>query len=80
MLLQAKEKHGFDLGRSFVIGDRMLDVEMAHAVGARVALVPEPGDQYHIDKEQDSSRDKPDFKTATFLDAVEWILRCVDAS
>jgi hypothetical protein len=35
---------GFDLTRSFVIGDRMMNVGMAHAVGAKGILVPEPGD------------------------------------
>jgi D-glycero-D-manno-heptose 1,7-bisphosphate phosphatase len=39
LLLHAREKYGLDLLKSFVIGDRMLDVEMAHAVGAIVVLV-----------------------------------------
>ena len=74
MLLQAKEKHGIDLANSFVIGDRMMDVEMAHAVGAQAALVPEPGDQYGVDAEMLASKDKPDFRAGTFLEAVDWIL------
>ena len=74
MLLRAKEKHGFDLTKSFVIGDRMLDVEMAHAVGAKVALVPEPGDQYNIEKEIKESRDRPGFRATKFIEAVDWIL------
>lgn len=74
MLLQAKEKHGFDLTKSFVIGDRMLDVEMAHAVRAKAALVPEPGDQYDIEKEIRESRDRPDFRATEFIEAVDWIL------
>lgn len=75
MLLQAKEKHGFDLAKSFVIGDRMLDVEMAHAVGATAVLVPEPGDQYRVADEIARSKRKPDAQVKTFLDAVEWILK-----
>ena len=74
MLIQARDKHGFDLTRSFVIGDRMMDVGMAHAVGAKGILVPEPGDQYNIEKEIRESTTKPDFRTDTFIQAVDWIL------
>jgi D-glycero-D-manno-heptose 1,7-bisphosphate phosphatase len=75
MLLQAKEKHGFDLKKSFVIGDRMMDIELAHAVGGKGVLVPEPGDQYHVDDEIAKSKHKPDHRAATFVEAVDWVLR-----
>jgi len=78
MLLRAKEEHGFDLRRSYVIGDRMLDIEMAHSVGAIGVLVPEPGDQYHVDSEIEASKEMPDMKKATFLEAVDWILRDIE--
>jgi len=52
----------------------MMDVEMAHAVGARGILVPEPGDQYNVEKEIRESKEKPDFRAATFVEAVRWIL------
>jgi len=74
MLLQAKNKHGFDLSKSYVIGDRMMDVEMAHRVKAIGVLVPEPGDQYSVDKEMAGSKDKPDFRAKDFVEAVDWIL------
>ncbi len=75
MLLQARDKHGFDLAKSFVIGDRMMDVEMAHAVRATAILVPEPGDQYHVADEIARSRERPDLQAKTFADAVAWILK-----
>jgi len=78
MLLRAKNEHGFDLRRSYVIGDRMLDIEMAHNVGAIGVLVPEPGDQYHVDSEIEASKEMPDMKKATFVEAVDWILRDID--
>jgi len=78
MLIQAKDKHGFDLTRSFVMGDRMMDVGMAHAVGAKGILVPEPGDQYNIEKEIRESTTKPDFRADTFMQAVDWILERLD--
>ena len=78
MLIQAKDKHGFDLTESFVIGDRMMDVGMAHAVGAKGILVPEPGDQYNIEKEIRESTTKPDFRADAFMQAVDWILERLD--
>jgi D-glycero-D-manno-heptose 1,7-bisphosphate phosphatase len=34
MLLQAERKYGFDLGRSFVVGDKCVDVMAGRSVGA----------------------------------------------
>ena len=39
MLLQAQQAFDLDLARSFVIGDRRIDLELAHAVGATGVLV-----------------------------------------
>jgi len=75
MLLQAKEKYGLDLTKSYVIGDRMMDIELAHSVGAMGVLVPEPGDQYSVDKEIAASRQRADFRAKTFVEGVDWILR-----
>jgi D-glycero-D-manno-heptose 1,7-bisphosphate phosphatase len=79
MLLKASDEHGIDLKRSFVIGDRMMDIEMAHAVGAKGILVPEPGNQYRVEKEMEDSEEKPDYSIDTFMNAVEWILRVVSS-
>jgi D-glycero-D-manno-heptose 1,7-bisphosphate phosphatase len=78
MLLRARKEHGFDLSKSYVVGDRMLDIEMAHSVGAIGVLVPEPGDQYHVDAEMEASKEMPDMRKATFVEAVDWILRDID--
>jgi D-glycero-D-manno-heptose 1,7-bisphosphate phosphatase len=39
MLLEAARWYGLDLTRSWMIGDRMTDVEAGHRAGARTALV-----------------------------------------
>ena len=80
MLQRASGEHGIDLKRSFVIGDRMMDIEMAHAVGAKGILAPEPENHYHVEKEMEDSEEKPDYSTNTFMNAVEWILRVVSNS
>jgi len=74
LLRQASEKHGIDLGVSFVIGDRMMDIEMARAVGSTGILVPEPGDQYNVGKEIKESKEKPDFIAKSFLEAADYVL------
>ena len=79
LLLQAQKKYGLNLTGSFVIGDRIMDVEMAHTVNAIGVLVPEPRDQYKVDEEIKLSKDKPDFKANTFAEAVDWILDGVAA-
>ena len=73
MLFEAAEKHCIDLANSFVIGDRMMDVELAHVFGAKGVLVPEVGDQYEVDKEVEASSEKPDCRTDTFLKAAMWV-------
>jgi histidinol-phosphate phosphatase family protein len=78
MIEDAAKKHGIDLGESFVIGDRMMDIEMAHKVRAMGILVPEPGDQYHVDDEVLASRDKPDFRRNSFIDAANIILMVLE--
>jgi D-glycero-D-manno-heptose 1,7-bisphosphate phosphatase len=39
MLLRAAEEHGLDLGRSWMAGDKALDLEAGRRAGCRVALV-----------------------------------------
>lgn len=39
MLLRAAEEHGLDLSRSWMIGDKALDIEAGLRAGCRVALV-----------------------------------------
>lgn len=39
MLLEAAREHHLDLGRSWLIGDRMVDIQAAHAAGAKAVLL-----------------------------------------
>ena len=39
MLLKAAKEHGISLRRSFVIGDKIIDIKTAHSVGAKGILV-----------------------------------------
>ncbi len=39
MLLTAARDHGIDLGRSFMVGDKLADIEAGQAAGCRSLLV-----------------------------------------
>jgi hypothetical protein len=52
----------------------MMDIELAHRVNARGVPVPEPGDQYGIDKEITASKEKPDSMACNFSEAADWAL------
>lgn len=78
MLLQAAAELDIDLARSYLIGDRFLDVETAKKAGAKGILVKTGyGESLLQDDGPDKATpdNKPDFIAADILDAVVWILK-----
>jgi D,D-heptose 1,7-bisphosphate phosphatase len=78
MLLQAAAELNIDLARSYLIGDRFLDVETAKKAGAKGILVKTGyGESLLQDDGPDTATpdNKPDFIATDILDAVEWILK-----
>jgi D-glycero-D-manno-heptose 1,7-bisphosphate phosphatase len=75
MLLQAAKEHSLDLTRSFIIGDRYGDIELARRAGAVGILVRTgygEGEYLWNAPKWDS---QPDFVAADVGDAVNWILK-----
>jgi D-glycero-D-manno-heptose 1,7-bisphosphate phosphatase len=74
MLQEAAEKHGIDLEKSFVVGDRFGDIELGQRAGARKILVRtgygEGELQWHVPKWSL----QPDFIAADLREAADWIL------
>lgn len=73
MVKQAADDHQLDLSRSFVVGDRWHDVELAQNVGATGILVrtglgrrEEGAPRAHV---------KPAVVVDTLIDAVAWVLQ-----
>jgi D-glycero-D-manno-heptose 1,7-bisphosphate phosphatase len=66
MLLEAAQRWGLDLGRSFMVGDRWSDVLAGAAAGCRTVLIDNPY----------SSADRccPDHTAAALPAAVDWIV------
>jgi histidinol-phosphate phosphatase family protein len=78
MLHQAAADLNIDLARSYVIGDRLRDVETAHRAGAKGVLVMTG---YGHDLMQETGPDRanelnqPDYVAQDILEAVHWILK-----
>jgi D-glycero-D-manno-heptose 1,7-bisphosphate phosphatase len=75
LLEQAAREHGLELKRSFVVGDRYGDVELAHRVGARGVLVRTGYGAGEEAWHAEEWRAAPHFVADDLAAAVEWILR-----
>jgi D-glycero-D-manno-heptose 1,7-bisphosphate phosphatase len=74
MLEQAAREHALDLRRSFVVGDRYGDIELAHRVGARAILVRTGYGEGEIQWHSATWAAPPDFIAADLAAAAEWIV------
>ena len=74
MLLQAQQQLDIDLSQSYVIGDRYLDIRMAHRVGAHGVLVM-TGDGRAELAQHNNDEEQPDSVCENLLTAVEQILK-----
>lgn len=75
MIEQAMARHAINLSKSYVVGDQLLDIELAHGVGAGAVLVltgPKSHDALAICQKK---KLPVDFVAPCFSDAVAWILR-----
>ncbi len=75
MLLRAAEEWDVDLGRSFLVGDKYLDIETAHAASVSSILVLSGYGRGEYLHERNLWPRPPDHIAENLLEAADWIVR-----
>lgn len=75
MLEHAAREHNLDLQRSWVVGDRFLDIEMAHRVGGRGILVLTGYGRGEYELYRNEWPRQPDCVAEDLSSAVDFILK-----
>jgi D-glycero-D-manno-heptose 1,7-bisphosphate phosphatase len=75
MLEAAAREHRLNLRRSFVVGDRHGDVQLAHNAGARSVLVRTGYGEGDLAWHSAEWAVQPNFVAPTLTEAVDWILK-----
>jgi len=73
MLEQAIKDFDIEIKDSYIIGDRMLDVEAGKIIGCKTVLIPE--DKELVKKEMTESDIDPDIVCDDFYSGIEWIIK-----
>jgi D-glycero-D-manno-heptose 1,7-bisphosphate phosphatase len=73
MLLRAHEELDVDLSKSYVVGDKYVDIETAHRVGATGILVLTGYGREQLEKYRANGQ-QPHFVVENLLEAVDGIL------
>lgn len=78
LLKKASEEHGIDLSRSYMVGDKLADVDCGHRIGAKAILVLTGYGKDEFKKTDGAKIRKPDYVADDILDAVKWIMNDLD--
>lgn len=80
LIEQALNKYEIDLQKSFVVGDRLIDIEMGKKLNIKGILVKTGYGLGEMAFNLEKAQAKPDFIAENLLEAVEWILSSKDRS
>lgn len=75
LLKKAAQELAIDLSKSYVVGDRFLDIELAHNAGAKGILVLTGYGKGELMYQGNSNPIRPDFVAEDLWEAAEWILQ-----
>lgn len=79
MLEEAAAKHGIDLARSYMIGDKATDVEVGQRVGARTVLLRSGYGEQVLDGTYQWTVEA-DHVADTLVEAIDWVLADMGAA
>jgi D-glycero-D-manno-heptose 1,7-bisphosphate phosphatase len=80
LLHQAAAALHLDLPRSYVVGDRYNDIQLAAHVGAKGILVLTGYGRGELENYQGERLAEPDYIAADLLDAAAWIIKDLEAT
>lgn len=78
LLKKASEEHAIDLSRSYMVGDKVADVECAHGMGVKGILVLTGYGKDELKKIKAAKIRGPEYVADDILDAVSWIMKDLD--
>jgi D-glycero-D-manno-heptose 1,7-bisphosphate phosphatase len=68
LMLEARQRYGIDLSRSFLVGDRWRDVDAGQAAGCRTVFLD-------MNYRERGPSVPPDARVGSLSEAVDWIVR-----
>jgi len=71
---KAIHEHNIDVKKSYMLGDKILDVGAGKKAGVKTILIPEPHVKNELLSKKNEWEYNPDYIAHDFLDAVKWIL------
>lgn len=72
---KAIKEHAIDVKKSYMLGDKILDISAGKKIGVGTILIPEPHIREEYLSEKNDWEYNPDYIANDFMDAVEWILK-----
>ncbi len=72
---KAIDEHNIDISKSYMIGDKALDINAGKKIGTVTILIPELHIRDEILSKKNELKYDPDYIADDFFDAVEWILK-----
>ena len=68
-------EHDIDVDKSYMIGDKLLDIDAGKKVGVETILALEPHNRDEMMSIKNEWKYNPDYISDDFIDIVEWILK-----
>jgi D-glycero-D-manno-heptose 1,7-bisphosphate phosphatase len=68
MMLEGAQRHGIDLRRSYLVGDRWRDIDAGHAAGCRTVFIDR-------DYDERGPAVAPNASVTSIIEAARWILK-----